>query len=75
LSSWQIGANSFPLPGVGWLSRGWPTFSKYFLKVMIMDYSMVSIDTTKIFLFASTIVGLLAVIWVIKKCIHLITYS
>jgi len=40
-----------------------------------MDYSMVSIDTTKIFLFASTIVGLLAVIWVIKKCIHTITYS
>lgn len=62
------------LPGVGWLSRGWPTFYNI-LKVVIMDYSMVSIDTSKIFLFASTIVGLLAVIWVAKKVIHLITYS
>jgi hypothetical protein len=40
-----------------------------------MDYSLVSIDTTKIFIFASTIVGLLAVIWVVKKVIHTITYS
>jgi len=40
-----------------------------------MDYSMVSIDTTKIFLFAVTVVSALALIWVAKKAIHTITYS
>jgi hypothetical protein len=63
------------LPGVGWLSRGWPAFLLIRNEVYYMDYSIVSIDTTKIFIFASTIVGLLAVIWVVKKVIHTITYS
>jgi hypothetical protein len=40
-----------------------------------MDYSMVSIDTTKIFIFAGTVVSALGVIWVVKKVIHTITYS
>ena len=40
-----------------------------------MDYSIVSIDTTKIFIFAGTIVSALGIMWVIKKCIHTITYS
>jgi len=40
-----------------------------------MDYSVVSIDTSPIFNFIAYIVGVLAVIWVVKKCIHLITYS
>ena len=40
-----------------------------------MDYSMVSIDTTKIFLFSVTVVSALALIWVAKKAIHTITYS
>jgi len=36
---------------------------------------MVSIDTTKIFIFAGTVVSALGVIWVVKKVIHTITYS
>ena len=40
-----------------------------------MDYTLITIDTTKIFIFAVTVVSALAIIWVAKKAIHTITYS
>ncbi len=40
-----------------------------------MDYTLITIDTTKIFIFAAAVVSALALIWVVKKAIHTITYS
>ena len=40
-----------------------------------MDYTLITIDTTKIFIFVVTVVSALALIWVAKKTIHTITYS